>query len=132
MRLVSDYPHRTPPKGRCRVRIYEPTEDGDHFVVVFSEVAENEGRSSVTNTIEQLAADVILAHALPSKETVVIEHYPAASRPTEEETFDLVTFSHADPEPVLRAGVWRLELGEPEWSPIDRQAVETLLGQPFR
>ncbi len=119
------------------MRLYEPSSaeaeenPGDHHVVVFSEVAENTGQS-ITNAIEQLAAEVILANALPSKETVVIEHYPAASRPTEKETFDLVTFSHADPEPILRAGKWQLELGEPEWSPIDRQAVETLLGQPFR
>ncbi len=116
------------------MRIFEPDGGniGDHHhVVVFSEVAENTGQS-ITNAIEQLAAEVILANALPSKETVVIEHYPAAARPTEKETFDLVTFSHADPEPVLRAGKWQLELGEPEWSPIDRQAVETLLGQPFR
>ena len=44
-------------------------------------------------------------------------------------TFDLITFSADDPEPVLRAGKWRVELGEPSWSALDRATVEALVGQ---
>ncbi len=84
----------------------------------------------MTNAVERLAGEVILANALPSSETVVIEHYPAESRPPNPETFDLVTFEHADPEPVLRAGA--IEIGEPSWLRIDRRAVETLIGHPLR
>lgn len=113
------------------MRIYEPTEDGDHHVVVLTEMADNRGQS-VTNAIEQLAGEVILANALPSSETVVIEHYPHESRPPGAETYDLVTFEHTNPEPVLRAGVWALELGEPSWLRVDRATVETLVGQPLR
>ncbi len=131
MHLASSYIHRTPHGGRCRVRIYEPPAEGDHHVVVLTEIPGNTGQS-VTNAIEQLAGEVILANALPSTQTVVIEHYPAESHPPEKETFDLVTFEHANPEPVLRAGVWKVELGEPEWKRVDRKTVETLVGQPLR
>lgn len=116
------------------MRIFEPDAEGnpgDHHVVVISELPGNTGQS-VTNAIEQLAGEVILTNALPSSETVFIEHYPAESHPPEKETFDLVTFSNRDPEPVLRAGVWKVELGEPEWARIDRETVETLVGQPLR
>ncbi len=115
------------------MRIFEPEagNPGDHHVVVLTELADNRGQS-VTNAIEQLAGEVILANALPSNETVVIEHYPAESRPPNPETFDLVTFANREPETVLRAGVWRIELGEPSWLRVDRETVETLVGQPLR
>ncbi len=137
MHLESDYPHPTPRKGRCRVRVYEPEAENpnnrfvdDHYVVVLSEEPDNTGQS-VTSAIERLAGEVILDNALPPNGTVVIEHYPAESRPPGgAETFDLVVFDRRAPRD--RAGERLLELGEPEWSPIDRQAVETLLGQPFR
>ncbi len=131
MHLASDYAHPTPHKGRCRVRIYEPEAEGDHHVVVLTEIPGNTGQS-VTNAIEQLAGEVILANALPSTETVVIEHYPVEAHPPAPETFDLVTFEHADPEQVLRAGVWVIELGAPSWLRVDRETVETLVGQPLR
>ncbi len=138
MHLASDYIHPTPHKGRCRVRIFEPDDDGNpddhHHVVVFSEMEDNTGQS-VTNAIEQLAGEVMLANALPTTATIVIEHYPAAAHvfpAPEDETYDLVTFSHSDPEPVLRAGEWKIELGTPEWSHLDRSAAETLVGQPLR
>lgn len=132
MNLASDFPHPTPHRGRCRVRIYEPTErnPGDHHVVVLSEEPSNTGQS-ITNAIEQVAGEVLLNNVLPTNETVVIEHYPAEAHPPADETYDLVTFGHADPEPVLRAGKWAIEMGEPEWKRIDRHTVETLVGQPL-
>jgi hypothetical protein len=115
------------------VRIFEPDEGnpGDHHVVVLSELPTNTGQS-VTNAVEQLAGEVMLANVLPTNATVVIEHYPAESHPPEDETYDLVTFANRDPEPVLRAGAWAVELGAPEWSRIDGKTVETLVGQPLR
>jgi len=113
------------------VRIFEPDEAGDHHVVVLSELPDNTGQS-ITNAIEQVAGEVLLNNVLPSTETVVIEHYPAESHPPEAETFDLVTFEHAGPEPVLRGGVWAIEMGAPEWARIDRRTVETLVGLPLR
>lgn len=131
MHLASDYVHPTPHKGRCRVRIYVPDSAEDSYVVVFSELASNTGQS-VTNCIEQLAAGVIQANVKPTSQTVVIEHYESAAHGgKEDETYDLVTFSVEDPEPILRAGVWTLELGAPAWQHLDRGAVETLLGMPL-
>jgi hypothetical protein len=48
---------------------------------------------------------VVLAHALPTSRTVWIEHYEDGARGTPEDrtTFDLITFSNDDPEPVLGA-----------------------------
>lgn len=130
MRLIEDYEHPTPHDGLCRVRIYEPEHPGDQHVVIFTELQGNPGQS-VTNAIEQLAAEVIMAHVLPSSETVVIEHYEEARRGSESETYDLVTFAWGDPEPILRGGVWTLELGRPDWRPLDALTVEMLLGQPL-
>lgn len=56
MHLASDYIHPTPHQGRCRVRIYEPGQSGDHYVLVITELEDNSGQS-VTNAIEQLAGD---------------------------------------------------------------------------
>ena len=130
MHLASDFVHPLPRRGRWRVRVYGTDEPGDHHVVVFTELPDNPGQS-VTNAIEQIAGEVILANALPSRGTVVIEHVPEECREGSE-TFDLVSFSHRDPEPVLRAGEWRIELGEPEWKRVDRKTVEALVGQPLR
>lgn len=109
------------------MRIYEPDHPGDQYVVI-TELANNPGQS-VTNCVEQLAAEVIMKHALPSSETVFIEHYEEAKRGVESETYDLVTFSRDDPEPELRCSVWTIELGAPVWKPLDRGSVDILLGQ---
>jgi hypothetical protein len=127
MRLKADHEHPTPHNGRCRVRIYEPDQPGDQYVVVITELAENPGQS-VTNCVEQLAAEVIMAHALPSSETAFIEHYEKAERSGESETYDLVTFAWGDPEPHLVGGVWTIAFGDPSWRPLDRESVEVLLG----
>lgn len=128
MRPTQDYEHPTLHGGLCRVRIYEPKSVGDHHVVIITELVENEGRS-VTNSIEQLAAELVIAHALPSSQTIFIEHYEETERCGETETFDLVTFFH--PELVveeLRCGEWNVEFGEPTWKPLGRESVEVLLG----
>jgi hypothetical protein len=112
------------------VRIFEPDDEQDSFVVVLTEPPDNEGMS-VTNAAEEIAAAVVLANALPTSRTVFIEHYEDGARgmPSDPATFDLLTFSADDPEPVLRAGEWRVELGEPSWSALDRATVEALVGE---
>ena len=126
--LVSDYNHPTPHGGRCRVRIYEPRER-DSFVVILTEPPDNPGMS-VTNAAEEIAAAVVKQNALPTSRTVFVEHYETGARGSKEDphTFDLITFSPTDPEPVFRAGRWTMELGEPSWLPLDRASVERLIG----
>jgi hypothetical protein len=41
----------------------------------------------------------------------------------------LVEFAHYEPRDVLRAGVWTRTIGEPSWGPLDRETVETLVGE---
>jgi len=60
----------------------------------------------------------------------VIEHYQNGARGTPEDpaTFDLLAFPHPAPKPLLRTGRWVLEMGEPEWKPLDRKSAEALVG----
>lgn len=63
-----------------------PTPHEDSRVVILTDLAGNTGQI-VTNCIEQIAAEVILAHALPSSMTVVVEEgrardEAATARPT--------------------------------------------------
>jgi hypothetical protein len=101
-------------------------------VVILTELADHPGMS-VTNAAEEIAASVVLAHALPTTRTVWIEHYEDGASGTSEDphTFDLLTFSSPDLEPVLRAGEWRVELGSPSWKALDRATVEALIGGPL-
>jgi hypothetical protein len=63
--LASDYIHPTPRDGRGRIRIYLPEEELDAPVVICSELPNN-GSTSVTYAAEQLAAEVIRSHRLPT------------------------------------------------------------------
>ena len=124
--LASDYTHPTPSGGRCRVRIYLPEEVQDAPVVICSELPNN-GGTSVIYAAEQLAAEVIRSHRLPTP-LVWIEHWPKES--TEgQETFELVVFSSY--EVVERApylGETRAWIGDATWKPLDRASVEILVG----
>jgi hypothetical protein len=91
MHLASDYIHPTPRGGRCRIRIYLTEEEQDAPVVISSELPNNLG-TSVTYAAEQLAAEVIRSHKLPTP-LVWIEHWPKQAMDGEEETFELVVFS---------------------------------------
>jgi hypothetical protein len=126
MHLASDYIHPTPRAGRCRIRIYLPEEEQDAPVVICSELPNN-GGTSVTYAAEQLAAEVIRSHRLPTP-LIWIEHWPEES--TEgEETFELVVFSSY--EVVERApylGETRAWIGDATWKTLDRTAVESLVG----
>lgn len=127
MHLASDYIHPTPRGGRCRIRIYLPEEEQDAPVVICSELPNNVG-TSVTYAVEQLAAEVIRSHRLPTP-VVWIEHWPMETTDGGEETFELVIFSSYKVEeraPYL--GETRAWIGEATWKRLDRGSVEALVG----
>ena len=134
MRLTEDYIHAfrgsSGVRSACRVRLYMPAEAdetlGDAPVVIVSELANNPG-TSVTNAIEQIAAEVMDA-LTPTSVPVFVEHYPTESTGGSEETLDLVVFAHDEVRDVMRGGIWRKELGSPTWKPLGRLAVEVLVG----
>ena len=127
MHLASDYIHPTPRGGQCRVRIYLPEEEQDAPVVICSELPNN-GGTSITYAAEQLAAEVIRSHRLPTP-LVWIEHWPKESTDGGEETFELVVFSSYKVEecaPYLGGAMaW---IGDATWKGLDRATVEALVG----
>jgi hypothetical protein len=125
--LASDYIHPTPRGGRCRICIYLPEEEQDAPIVICSELPNNPG-GSITNSAEVIAAGVIQANQLPTP-LVWIEHWPEETTDVEE-TFELVVFSNY--EVVERApylGETRAWIGDATWKPLDRAAVELLVGE---
>jgi hypothetical protein len=119
---------------RCRIRIYLPDEERDVPVVLCTEPPDNPS-VSITNAVEQIAAEVISAHPMLEIPIVWIEHYADGARgtPQDRHTFDLVIFSHYEVREVLRADYsWRKEIGEPTWKPVTRSMVEALIGEPVR
>jgi hypothetical protein len=118
--------HPTPRAGRCRIRIYLPEEEQDAPVVICSELPNN-GSTSVTYATEQLAAEVIRSHGLPTP-LVCIEHWPKEA--TEgNETFELVVFSSYEvTERAPYLGETRAWIGDATWERLDRPTVEALVG----
>jgi hypothetical protein len=125
--LASDYIHPTSRGGRCRIRIFLPDEEQDVPVVICSDLPNN-GGTYVTYAAEQLAAEVIHSHRLPTP-LVWIEHWPEES--TEgQETFELVVFSSY--KVTARApylGETRAWIGDATWKTLDRTAVEVMVGE---
>lgn len=122
MHLASDYIHPTPNGGRCRARIFVPDEERDAPVIVLTEQRNNPGMS-VTNCAGRLAAEIVAHHRWPDRTSPVwIEHYEDGVRGTREDpqTFDLVSFGESGPP------------NSPRWSPLDRETVEALVGQPVQ
>jgi hypothetical protein len=126
--LASDYIHPTPREGRCCIRTYLPEEEQDAPVVICSELPNNRG-TSVTYAAEQLAAEVIRSHRLPTP-LVWIEHWPKQAMDGREETFELVVFSSYKVEeraPYL--GETRAWIGDATWKILDRASMEVLVGE---
>jgi hypothetical protein len=150
MEITHHYIHPTPHGGRCRVRIYQggvnPGDVDELPVVLCTELKDNEGMS-ITNAVEQIAAEVLANHPdvfstlapYPTPGTeydkpfVWIEHYEVGARGTPEDpaTFDLVEFSRYEPKDVGSVWEWHMEIGEPSWKPLDRATVEALVGGPL-
>jgi hypothetical protein len=128
MHLASDYIHLTPRGGQCRVRIYLPEEEQDAPVVICSELPNN-GGTSITYAAEQLAAEVIRSHRLPTP-LVWIEHWPKESTDSGEETFELVVFpSYKVEERAPYLGEARAWIEDAIWKGLDRATVEVLVGE---
>jgi hypothetical protein len=109
------------------VRVYLPEDEQDVPVVVCSELPTNEG-SSITYAAEQLVAEVIRYHRLPTP-IVWVEHHPPITTDEDTETFDLVAFSSYEVRergPYL--GETRLTLGEATCKRITRGMIEVLVG----
>jgi hypothetical protein len=114
MHLASDYTHPTPRGGRCRIRSYLPEEEQDALVVICSELTNN-GGTSVIYATEQLAAEVIRSHELPTP-LVWIEHWPQESMGGGGETFELVVFSSYEvTERASYLGEGRAWIGDATW-----------------
>jgi hypothetical protein len=136
MRQTEDYIHafRGPSgvRSACRIRLYQPEKEdeafGDAPVAIISELVANPG-TSVTNAIEQLAAEIIDAYDL-GRVPIFIEHYPPEATGGGEETFDLVVFAHHEVKEVMSGNARRKELGPPTWKPLGRCAVEVLVSHP--
>jgi hypothetical protein len=110
------------------MRVYLPTEDQDPPVVICSELPTND-EASITNTAEQLAAEVIHYHAL-TPPVVWIENHPPQTTDGSTETFDLVAFSSYEvKERAPYIGETRLSLGDATWKRITRGMVEVLVGR---
>jgi hypothetical protein len=126
MHLASDYIHPTPRGGRCRIRIYLPAETQDAPVVICLELPNN-GGTSVTYAVEQLAAEVIRSHGLPTP-LVWVEHWPKESADGAE-TFELVVFSSYEvTERVPYLGEGKAWLGDVTRKRLDRATVEVMVG----
>jgi hypothetical protein len=125
--LASDYIHATSRGGRCRVRIYLPEEEQDAPGVICSQLPNNRG-TSITYAAEQLAAEVIRSHRLPTP-LVWIEHWPKQAMDGREEPFELVVFSsYKVQERAPYLGKTRAWIGNAIWMTLDRASVEILVG----
>ena len=134
MHLATDYVHPTPGRGRCRVRVFLPSDpERDMPVVVCSDLPDHRGRSVASSAAQRIAGSVIDALKLPVP-LVWIEHRPPKATDSRAETFDLVTFGHYEVREIVRAeeeGPIK-EIGPPSWKRLDRGSVEVLVGQPLR
>ncbi len=122
------------PIGVCHVRIYERLNEPP--VVVLTELDENE-TTSITNLAENLWPEV-LAKYLPQRfdypePAICIEHYPPVKNRNghieQAATFDQVTFARWQPKAVIRHGITRIELGEPDWHALSLEQVKALTGE---
>ena len=132
MHLATDYIHKTPRGGHCRVRIYLSEEERDAPLAICTELAANPGQS-VTNAAERIASEVLSFHRLPTP-VIWVEHYEKGTRGTQEDpqTFDLVTFSGYEVEgPGRYTDEGRRRVSGPTWKPLDRATVEALVGGPL-
>ena len=130
MYLATDYIHHYESDAgigsRCRIRLYLPYEGTDAAVVVCSDLPDTPS-TSATGATEQLAAELISHFKLPSP-PVWIEHRPSETT-GEEEVFDLVTFADYEVRTTIRGGSLRKKIGPASRKPLDRQTVETLVGE---
>jgi hypothetical protein len=113
--------------SKCRIRLYLPQEDQDAAVVICSELPDNPG-TSASSAAEQIAAEIIRRFRLPSP-PVWIEHQPQECTNGQEDTFELVVFTHYKVKDTLQGGILHQEIGQSARKQLDRAAVKVLVGQ---
>jgi hypothetical protein len=102
---------------RCDLHVYR---DGEATVVVACEREDNP-RTSITNTYEDLATGVWQKFGLRVDQVTWIEHYGVQEGGVRiDETFDWVTLERQGDRLV-----------SPVWRPGSRQELEQRIGQPF-
>jgi hypothetical protein len=104
-------------RSLCWLRLF-PSSGGT--VVIFSEIPGNPG-ASVTNAIEYAALTVVEAYAIAPNKLTVFEHYPLDDEGSGPGVYDMV---HLNWLPTSRGFH---VVGDPEWSPVERIEVESLV-----
>jgi hypothetical protein len=122
-------------QAHCRLRIYR---EGECSLVIWSELADNRGMS-VTNYAGELATKIVEQYGLEPKQTMFVEHYPAAAyrEVRREESYDLVVFDWQDVDTVFNPMLWTRIAGErvkqvashPQWRRLAVEEVERLTGE---
>ena len=124
--------------SRCRLRLFLPAkESGDDTYIAVLTDDQDAGGTNITNAVEALTMDVCRRFNLPAQRTVFIEHHDFRHRlgknddPGQEETFAQITFA----VPETASGRFDYSqgqiLGAPRWKSIDKQSVESLVGEPL-
>jgi hypothetical protein len=152
MKKTHDYVHEFfglwSPGWTCRVRIYEPAEAAEALPVLLLSTDPHARNSSVTNSIEQIAAEVLVAHPgilyTPHHPLfLTIEHHPRTEQDGRlrgglEESFLSVTFAAYDVVRREHSGAMaalgidppqRLKLGPARWVNISREEAVMILGE---
>jgi hypothetical protein len=106
------------PAGCCRIRIYrsnqnDSNQDPERWVVIGSEVKENQGQS-ITHCIQNLFTKVCESYKLNPEQTTWIEHYNQESYKDKnrEEEYSLVSISNK---------------GRTSWKYLKQEDVEKLI-----
>jgi hypothetical protein len=122
--------------GRTRIRIYDRPAGAPH--VIATELPENTN-TSITNLCEYLAWEIGRAY-LPGR----FEHeqpfdwvelypgerfHPIKSR--REDAYSLAHFEDYKPRVVWLGGERRIRIGQPTWTHLSREQLETMLGMPL-
>jgi hypothetical protein len=102
--------------GRCQIRVYQ--QDRQPPVLICTEIPQTDAIGLVTMT-EAVAAAIWQREGRPEP-FVWIEHTPS-DRSEGSETFHIVTFQIAPQGRFF----------SPQWQPLTRTDVETLIGQPL-
>lgn len=104
--------------SKCGVQIYEPTQPGETYVAIYTELDDNPG-TSVTNAAETIATGIWKLLERPTRGIVFIERYRdralVGGRPMFKEHFDRVTFE-------LIQG----RFARPRWRRVSKEEIERL------
>ena len=142
MPLILDEPldfvgwHNSP--SRCRVRLFLPPNEAREsgYIVILTDDASACG-TSITNAAEQLAAILCGRYSIPEDRVTWIEHYDYRHWPQgydgggHEQLFARVTFSIPTAVGERSDYIHGTSLGRPNWTHIDRDSVEILIGEPL-